>query len=143
MIKAIESLKDHPFHDAIMERFNNHPQWSTFCRFTLADLKRLSSIEQRGAMNWGVDAHMAFSNSLSQFERSEISILQRCTRKEKLEGLERRVKSAVQRTERYIQSIRDAVESEEKLKSDWLELQNKRSAAGMGDPMKAMEERFK
>ncbi|MET0051161.1 MAG: hypothetical protein ABW095_08785 [Candidatus Thiodiazotropha sp.] len=142
MIKAIESLKDHPLRDAIMARFEVHPEFPTFCRFRLSELKRLAGIESRMFMK-DMNSCVNFSNSLTQYERSEINILQRYTRKSKLEGLERRHKSAVQRTERFISSITETIEAEEALKADWLALQNKRSAAGLGEPLKAMEERFK
>jgi hypothetical protein len=142
MIKAIESLSEHPLRDAIMERLESHPQFSTFCRFTLSELKKLAGIESRMFMK-DMNSCVNFSNSLTQYERSEINILQRYTRKEKLDGLERRHKSAAQRTERFISSITETIESEQKLEADWLALQNKRSAAGLGEPLKAMEERFK
>lgn len=129
-IKALREIDNHPLKDKILERFYGHNEVQTFCRFTLNELKQLASHEQRNSMRWGLDGLLDFSNSLTQTERSEINILQRYTRKEKLEGLERRVKSSVQRTERYLKDIVAVVEKESELQQQIDDLQTARTQIG-------------
>ena len=116
MIKLFSQMKaENPSqYQKVYKELLKHPEASSFvCRFSFGELSKTAQFLDHNS--WSVNPEVVFKN-FNAFERSLIeSIISAGTNEAKLQGRERLVRTAIQRTSRAVQHILGTMKEREEL----------------------------
>lgn len=130
MLKLIRELNDQPHSiwGKIEKRIladSSHIQW--YCRYTEGELKKAAQFLDEYGMSFTPEQYDTFFSRFNDCEKILLQQLNSTTDTERLEKIETRIKSSVQRTSRMIQSHALDIEAEMEINALVTEKQSKRT----------------
>ena len=139
MIKLFTDMlaQDPKTYQQIYKELMKHPESASFvCRFSYGELAKTASFMESNS--WSINPEVIFKK-FNAFERSMIeSIISAGTNEAKLQGRERLVRTAVQRTSRLTAHILDTMKDREELER--LSAKIAQKAKGKADGRKEWED---
>ncbi len=130
MLKLIKELKEQPHSiwGEIEKRIlkdSSHIQW--YCRFTEGELKKAAQFLDEFGMSFTPEQYDTFFSRFNDCEKTLLQQLNSTTDPDRLEKIETRIRTTVQRTSRMIQSHALDIEAEMEINALIAEKQSKRT----------------